>query len=361
MADKENCMRVTRLAKKRAASAMAQQPQLHAPPAKRRVVLGELLPLSNVAVPSENSKRASKRKGKRAAVEVAAVTQPHDAAEVESDDPQMCRAYVSDVYEYLHHMEKESKRRPLPDYIEKVQKGVTVTMRGVLVDWLVEAAEEYKLGPDTLYLTISYIDRFLSLNAVSRQRLQLLGVASMLIASKYEEIKPPHVDDLCYITDNTYTKEQVVMMEADVLNSLNFEMGNPTVKTFLRRFVNVAQETFKTPDLKLEFLAYYLSELSLLDYAFVKFLPSLVAASVIFLSRFTLQPKLRPWCSRLQCYSGYKPSDLKECVLIMQDLQLSKRESALQAVREKYKQHKFKCVATLSSNPEIPASYFEDV
>ena len=68
-------------------------------------------------------------------------------------------------------------------YIEKVQKDVTVNMRGVLVDWLVEVAEEYKLLSDTLYLTISYIDRFLSVNLTNRQRLQLLGVSSMLIAS----------------------------------------------------------------------------------------------------------------------------------------------------------------------------------
>jgi cyclin A len=56
-------------------------------------------------------------------------------------------------------------------------------MRGVLVDWLVEVAEEYKLVSDTLYFAVSYIDRFLSLNDLSRQKLQLLGVSSMLIAS----------------------------------------------------------------------------------------------------------------------------------------------------------------------------------
>ena len=77
----------------------------------------------------------------------------------------------------------EVNRRPLPDYLDKVQKDVTANMRGILVDWLVEVAEEYKLLSDTLYLTVSYIDRFLSKNAISRQRLQLLGVSSMLIAS----------------------------------------------------------------------------------------------------------------------------------------------------------------------------------
>ena len=77
----------------------------------------------------------------------------------------------------------DPKRRPLPDYIEKVQKDVSPNMRGILVDWLVEVAEEYKLVSETLYLTVSYVDRFLSFNVLSRQRLQLLGVSSMLLAS----------------------------------------------------------------------------------------------------------------------------------------------------------------------------------
>jgi cyclin A len=77
----------------------------------------------------------------------------------------------------------DPNRRPLPDYIEKVQKDVSPNMRGILVDWLVEVAEEYKIVSDTLYLTVSYIDRFLSFNVLNRQRLQLLGVSAMLIAS----------------------------------------------------------------------------------------------------------------------------------------------------------------------------------
>lgn len=77
----------------------------------------------------------------------------------------------------------DPNRRPLPDYIEKIQKDITPNMRGILVDWLVEVAEEYKLLSDTLFLSIFYLDRFLSVNSLNRQRLQLLGVSSMLIAS----------------------------------------------------------------------------------------------------------------------------------------------------------------------------------
>ncbi|KAA3488762.1 Cyclin A3,1 [Gossypium australe] len=197
---------------------------------------------------------------------------------------------------------------------------VSTNMRGILVDWLVEVAEEYKLVSDTLYITVSYIDRYLSLNALNRQRLQLFGV------SKYEEINPPNVEDFCYITNNTYRKDE-------------------------------------DSTLQLECLGCYLAELSLLDYGCVKFLLSMVATSVIFLARFIIQPKMHHWSSAVQEYSGYKASDLEECVLIIHDLYLSRRGGALQAIREQYKQHKeqFKCVATMPTSPEIPASYFEDV
>ncbi|XP_042494211.1 cyclin-A3-1-like [Macadamia integrifolia] len=281
--------------------------------------------------------------------------------DVDSADPQMCAPYASEIFEYLHSMEMEVKRRPLPDYIEKIQKDVTASMRGILVDWLIKVAEEYKLVSDTLYLTVSYLDRFLSSHALNGQKLQLLGVSCMLIASKYEETSPPHVEDLCYKTDNSYTKEEVVKTEKDILKFLNFEMGNPTIKTFLRRVTRAAQVDTKSPNLQLEFLGCYLGELSLLDYSCVRFLPSMVAASIVFLSRYTIQPKMHPWSSTLQHYSGYRPYDLRDCVLAIHDLQLNRKGSSLVATRDKYKQHKFKCVATLSSSLDIAAAYFDDV
>ncbi|KAL7116975.1 hypothetical protein ACP275_03G041200 [Erythranthe tilingii] len=183
----------------------------------------------------------------------------------------------------------------------------------------------------------------------------------MLIASKYEEISPPHVEDFCYITDNTYTKDDVLNMEADVLKSLNFEIGNPTVKTFLRRFTRTIQEDYESPDLQFEFLGYYLAELSLLNYNCVKFLPSLVAASVVFLSRFTLNPRLNPWNEALQRCTGYKASELKECVGILHGLQTKKISPSLVAVRDKYTQLKFKSVAALSLPSEVLHSVFDGI
>ncbi|KAI4316649.1 hypothetical protein L6164_024609 [Bauhinia variegata] len=362
----------TRAAKRRAEITGLAQNQS---PKKKRVVLGELPNMSNAILPvTSNSVLQPQKRGCRRTtiVKNAAMTKkilmledPElDDTKVKAkksgtneklDDPQNCEPYVSDIYEYLRKMEMEPKRRPMHGYLEKIQKDVSANMRGILIDWLVEVAEEYKLLSDTLYLSVSYIDRFLSTNPVSRQKLQLLGVSSMLIASKYEEISPPHVEEFCYITDNTYTKAEMVQMEADVLNSLNFEMGNPTVKTFLRRFAE-----FAPGDQKFEFLVYYLAELSLLDYNCIKFLPSLVAASVVFLARFIISPKMHPWTPVLQERSGYTSFELKECVLILHDLHLARRGGSLHAIRDKYKQHKFKYVAMLPSPPEIPVSYFEE-
>lgn len=267
-------------------------------------------------------------------------------------------SYTSSIYRYLHSLEMEGNRRCLTNYMREVQADVSGNMREILVDWLVEVAEEYRLVSDTLYLTVSYIDRFLSSQALSRNNLQLLGVSCMLIASKYEEISPPQVESFCHITDNTYTKDQVLDMEKQVLKSLNYEMGAPTTINFLRILLKAAQENCESSDLQFELLSCYLAELSLLEYGCMRFLPSMIAASAVFLSSFTIQPQMHPWSMALQRHSGYRPSDLKECVLAIHDIQLNRKGSSSRAVRDKYTQNKFKHVATLSPPSEVPGCYF---
>ncbi|XP_065871492.1 cyclin-A3-1-like [Euphorbia lathyris] len=283
-----------------------------------------------------------------------------DSSPMSTQDMDLMKpSYSSSMYGYLHSLEMEEKRRCLPNYITAVQTDISVRMREILVDWLVEVAEEYKLVSDTLYLTVSYVDRYLSSQALSRNKLQLLGVSCMHIASKYEEISPPNVEDFCYITDNTYKKEELASMEKDVLEFLKYEMGTPTIKNFLRILTKAAQENCESTNLQFEFLSCYLAELSLLDYECLRFSSSLIAASAVFLSRFTIQAKEHPWNASLQRCSGYRPSDLKECVLTIHDLHLNKKGSNLKAIRDKYTQHKFKRVATLCPGVEIPMCYFE--
>ncbi|KFK31755.1 hypothetical protein AALP_AA6G155000 [Arabis alpina] len=355
----ENIVRITRAAAKRKAS-MAMTIDDDRVSKKKRVVLGELPNMSNLSFPEKPLNLMTRRcvvpmQQKKVVLDL------NLDIDTRSNDPQMCGPYVSSIFDYLRQMEGNVKSRPLIDYLDKVQKDVTCNMRGVLVDWLVEVADEYKLLSETLYLTVSYIDRFLSVKIVDKQKLQLLGVSAMLIASKYEEMTPPNVEDFCDITDHTYTKQQVVKMEADILLALRFELGSPTVNTFVRQFTRVAQEDFKMSHLKMEFLCSYLSELSLLDYNCLKFLPSMVAASAVFLARFIIRPKQHPWSVVLEDNTKYKAGDLKECVGMLHDLYMSRKGGVLQAIREKYKNHKFKCVATIPASPELPLTLSEDV
>ncbi|KAL5823055.1 hypothetical protein ACOSQ3_020999 [Xanthoceras sorbifolium] len=279
-----------------------------------------------------------------------------DYIDIDSDrtDPQLCSLYAADMHNNLRVA--ELNRRPSPNFMA-VQHDITQSMRGILVDWLVEVSEEYKLEPDTLYLTVYLIDWFLSQNYIERQRLQLLGITCMLIASKYEEICAPRVEEFCFITDNTYSRDEVLKMESRVIKFLGFQLFAPTAKTFLRRFLRAAQASYKSPSLELEYLANFLAELSMVDVGFLNFLPSVIAASSVFLARWTLDQSSHPWNATLEHYTYYRASDLKIPVFALQDLQLNTKGCPLNAIRMKYRQEKFKSVAALSS-PKLLETLF---
>ncbi|KAK9066267.1 hypothetical protein SSX86_013588 [Deinandra increscens subsp. villosa] len=280
-----------------------------------------------------------------------------DFIDIDSDekDPQMCSLYVCEIYSNLRVAELMD--RPHFGFMKTVQRDVTQSMRGVLVDWLVEVSMEYKLEPDTLHRTVYLIDLFLSKNYIERQKLQLLGITCMLIASKYEDMTVPRIDEFCFITDSTYTKSEVLDMENQVLNNLNFHLSAPTAQTFLRRFLRAAQASHQSTCLEVECLANYLAELTLIDYNFLVFLPSNIAASAVFLARYMLDQSCHPWNHTLEYYTNYKPSDLKNTVFALHGLHLSDSSSPLTVIRSKYKQDKFNNVASLPSC-ELPATLF---
>ena len=130
-----------------------------------------------------------------------------DIDQHDAHDPMACTPYIMDIYTHLR--DSEALRRPATTYMESVQTDINPVMRSILVDWLVEVGQEYRLTSDTLFLSVALADRFLSLVDVRRNRLQLVGITCMLVAAKYEEIYAPQVEEFCYITDNTYTREQV--------------------------------------------------------------------------------------------------------------------------------------------------------
>lgn len=106
----------------------------------------------------------------------------------------------------------EKDHVPQGGYMNK-QTDINEKMRAILIDWLIEVHLKFKLLPETLFLTVNMIDRYLEKTVIPRTKLQLIGVTAMLIASKYEEIYAPEVRDFVYITDRAYTKEEILKME----------------------------------------------------------------------------------------------------------------------------------------------------
>ncbi|XP_029021671.1 cyclin-A2 [Betta splendens] len=252
--------------------------------------------------------------------------------------------YAAEIHTYLRQM--ELKNRPKAGYMKK-QPDITNSMRAILVDWLVEVGEEYKLQNETLYLAVNYIDRFLSSMSVLRGKLQLVGTAAMLLASKFEEIYPPEVAEFVYITDDTYTKKQVLKMEHLVLKVLSFDLAAPTINQFLTQYV-LNQSVNK----QVENLAKYLGELSLVDSdPFLKYLPSQTAAAAYIVANNTVTGG--SWPKSLVELSGYTLEGLMPCVEDLHRTYLSAAQHAQQSVREKYKGSKYHEVSNIDAPTKL--------
>ena len=133
-------------------------------------------------------------------------------------------------------------------------------MRAILVDWLVDVHLKIKMVPETLFVCVSLIDRYLEKVPVTRQYLQLVGVTAMFIASKYEEIYPPQIKDFIEVTDNSYTRAEVLQMEGSILEILEFNLTSPSPYRFMERYARVLDLDAKTT-----MLARFILELSLVD------------------------------------------------------------------------------------------------
>jgi len=146
--------------------------------------------------------------------------------------------YSHEIYRFLFHV--EVAYAPVKDYIAINQPELNQFMRLELIDWMVAVAEQFKIRNDTLILSIGYIDRFLSNKCngnLSMSYLQLTGVVAIFIASKIEEVIPPRIDDLLFVTENSYLREDIMVMEWQVLESLRYEITHPTSLSFLSRIV----------------------------------------------------------------------------------------------------------------------------
>ena len=191
------------------------------------------------------------------------------------NDPQINSEYLLEMYQNLLNEEKDLKN--LFGYMEN-QADINEKMRAMLIDWIIDVHYKFKLKSDTLFLTVWLIDRYLSEKQMKRGRLQLLGVTSMLISCKYEEIYSPEVFDFVYITENSYEKKDIINLEFEILKMLEFNVTIPTSNNFYEIISSLLN--FNTQEF---YLGKYLLELFLLDYRSLKYKPSEIANTVCYI------------------------------------------------------------------------------
>ena len=231
------------------------------------------------------------------------------------DNVQIPKEYLNKIYLNLLK-EEDAGITPKAKYnYMKEQKEVNQQMRSILIDWLIDVHFKFGFTDETLFMTVSIIDRYLSVNQISRMKLQLLGITALLIACKHEEIDLPKIDDFTYITDNAYVKDEVIHMENEVLKVLNFSLLYPSpIKFYEYLSVNFGF------DKKMHLMGKYLMESFLVDLKYIKYKPSIISSACIYIVMKFFKKKNYQESYNNKFYSlitdenaKYSEHDVKDC------------------------------------------------
>ncbi|XP_041771915.1 G2/mitotic-specific cyclin-B-like [Anopheles merus] len=279
-------------------------------------------------------------------------------------NPMLVAEYVNDIYNYLNELESRPGYALCENFLDG-HKEITHKMRTILIDWINEVHYQFKLDIDTYHMTVSLIDRYLqTMKTVPKKKLQLVGVTAMFIASKYEELFPPEIQDFVYITDDTYQKYQILEMEKEMVRTLDFNLGKPLPTHFLRRFSKAA----KASDVN-HVLAKYLIELASVDYSTAHYKPSEIAAAALYISLYLFPLTSNGgngtsaiiWTKTLEHYTHYNVKYLAPIVQRLANVIKAVPKMMDKKVKYpwlKYSSSKFQCIST---HPKLKGSEIEEL
>ena len=134
--------------------------------------------------------------------------------------------------------------------------------------------------PETFYICVSTIDRYLMKKSITKYQLQLLGITCLFLAAKYEEIYPPEFSKFLKVTENAYTKSQIVAMEKEILKVLDFKLTFPTCWVFYQKFCESGGLHKQEHN-----MGQYVLELTQLEICMHRFRPSIKAASAVLIGQ----------------------------------------------------------------------------
>nr|XP_040582521.1 G1/S-specific cyclin-E-like [Lepeophtheirus salmonis]XP_040582522.1 G1/S-specific cyclin-E-like [Lepeophtheirus salmonis] len=158
--------------------------------------------------------------------------------------PVLSWADKNDLWKLMCKKESGVYRRQHGEVILNRHPSFRPRMRAILLDWLIEVCEVYRLHRETFYLAVDFIDRYLSITQdMPKNKLQLIGVSCLFIGAKIEEIYPPKLKEFAYVTDGACTEEQILEMELVILKALNWSLCPVTPNAWMKLFLQLKTVT----------------------------------------------------------------------------------------------------------------------
>ncbi|CAI4038802.1 hypothetical protein SMKI_06G1500 [Saccharomyces mikatae IFO 1815] len=264
------------------------------------------LPQSNIKRDSIHSEKTRKRQLTNDSddqVESKAIKKPKlrqwkDLDTSEINDPFMVTEYTDSIFSHLY--ERETQTLPTHNYLLDTESPYHLksSMRALLIDWLIEVHEKFHCLPETLFLAINLLDRFLSQNVVKLNKLQLLCITCLFIACKFEEVKLPKIANFAYVTDGAATVEEIRKAELFILTSLSYNVSLPNPMNFIRRISKADDYCIETRN-----TAKFIMEYSLCCNKFIHLKPSYLAAMSMYIARKIKNDSFK-WDETFVHYSG---------------------------------------------------------
>ena len=255
--------------------------------------------------------------------------------------------YGDDIFKYL----KKNEKINVCDYsnkdIFKLQdkKYYNEKNRSIIYHWLVKNNHKWKLKDDTIYMAMNIMDRYITQYKSKNLEFQLIAISSYLIASKYEDIYPPYIDELSQICNYIYSNDDIIKKEYEILSGLNFDiLYNSSYKflTFLHSVVD-------NQNMKLLYLAQFILEISLDNLDILEYSQSERALAALLVSKKILGIKIT-W-NNLRMYYDYDENKIKtvqkKMIPLLNKVMKSKNKNA---IFEKFESSKYKSVSSLLDN-----------
>ena len=258
------------------------------------------------------------------------------------------------------------------DYMQ-TQTEINEKMRAILADWLVDVHQKFGILEETLHLAVNLVDRYLCCRTAQCDELQLVGVTALLVACKYEEIKPPSLGDFEFVTDGSCCAAQILEMERHLLITLNYSITIQSSATFLELFFALLTARLKPLQLLSAFipltghtliqsevlayvrcLALYLLDLQLLDYKMVLNRPSIIAVSCLKAALSLVHIKVVhdnevSWPQDFTGLCDGSETEVDFCVETVLNLALEQHLESLHGAHQKYNQAAYFHVSRISA------------